>query len=686
MNELTPQEQRIADQLQRQAKSLDVGTTAVATVVQRGRQRRDRRKVGLSLATVLAVSTATIGTIQLMSKPVSRRIVAAPTDTTPTGETTPAETVTASSLAAQGIELTPVNRVESNLQWNVVTVKSTEALGTVMWDQNALTGQKPPFLAWSSAPGRPANPQNQEFVPNLYRSDDGISWTAAGTSDFTQPKVSMRGVGVRDGRMFAFGTAAATAPIRQGGAGDVVVDVSDDQGGSWRHIALPFELRKLAKSKGVQGVGFTGDMATGSKGVVAIGSPTVNLDQSVLGGSNGGVIPTREGAARIMYPTCDGGVTSTIAYPQAPIDADTGPVPPGNTYPVATDGVAVDVLPDRACTVDTRPQQSGVIPWADLGVDPDVVAQMFTARVFVSTDGETFTEGSFPALPDGYQLGQLDVSTTDAGFAATAQFYRPMTGAPLNKLYLSADGLTWAESEMPAAFYSSINVLNNGSIVGFGSDNRTGAPFTAVSTDGVEWRQMSMSSLLNPDDGKTAMIGYSLGAAGPSGMTAFALVEVDVAAEVGGISIDKDGVRLTLKEARTGLTVATDIATGEELGRLTDYNASTSSSGPLMREQDGGVRLLGQDGTVRVKFAGEELVHLYDLPTTTHPTKTVILHSADGINWSRDDVAPIPGLNSINPRRVQVTDTNILLTFGDQQVLGTKELPRTVVLVGTPKS
>ena len=108
------------------------------------------------------------------------------------------------------------------------------------------------------------------------------------------------------------------------------------------------------------------------------------------------------------------------------------------------------------------PQQSGLIPWSDLGVDGSAVAAMFTPRVFVSTDGENFVEGSFPALPDGYQMSQIDVVATANGFAASTTLYTPGAGQGLAKLYTSSDGLTWVESDMPAGQYNIVNVLPTG--------------------------------------------------------------------------------------------------------------------------------------------------------------------------------------------------------------------------------
>lgn len=678
----------LADRLHRQARSLDIGNTPLAAVVQRGRQRRERRRVATGLATVLVLSGTALGTIQFLSQPTAHKVVPG-TDSEPGAETTPNATIAG---AVPSDQLTAVNRIDSNLTWNVVEPGSTEALGSVIWDNSANAGQTAPYLAWSTSPGKTISPSgNQDFVPTLYRSDDGIHWLPAGGESFTQPEISMRGVGSRNGRMFAFGTAAATAPIPNGGGGEVVVDVSDDLGASWRNITLPIDLRGLAKSKGVQSVGFNGDMVASDAGVVAVGVPNVNIDPSVYNGNNGGYIAQRDGAILLNYPTCDGGFTATtLSYAggYAPAPADTAPAGTSPADATTTTNVGVTgTAPADQCTADTEAQQSGLIPWSDLGVDKSAIAAMFTPRVFVSTDGENFVEGSFPELPDGYQLSQIDVVATANGFAASAMLYAPGgSPGPLAKLYTSADGLTWGESDMPAGQYNIVNMLPNGTIVAFGSDLPSGQPFTAVSTDGVEWSKVTLSNLLNPDDGKTAQLNVWLSGAGPGGITAVAGIDVDAAAEAGGFSIDKDGVRLTMSESRYQVMVATDINTGEELGRFDGRTPSDDSASlTYVNDANGGFRLLNPDGTVRVRFTAADIQGLYQ-PQANYPAKTVVLHSTDGMNWSRDDVKPLVGFDSFGAIRVQVTDSNVLISMLNINSRDAQGISKTVVLVGTAKS
>jgi hypothetical protein len=704
MSELNPEQQRLAEQLQRQARAVEIGNTPVATVVRRGRQRRDRRKVGIGLAAVLTVSAAAIGTIQFLSKPVSHRIVAAPTDTTPTEETTPAETVTASSLAAQGLQLTPVNRVESNLQWNAVTPNSSEALSGINmgYGAGAESNRQPPYLAWSTAPGRAKPNDDQAYVPRLWRSDDGIHWQLASSRGgaFVQPDVQAYGVGSFNGRLLAFGTAAATAPIPKGGGGDVVVDVSDDQGASWQHRILPFDLRGISKMDGVQAAGFQGSFAVGLHAMVAVGVTAITFTPSLYERYNGGGFAmTRQGLTPMTYPNCAGAVPTTISLLSVDAAAPGSTTPAATISPDATDALAVD-YPTPAMAICSRdsgpplPQVGQLVSWSEAGVDQRAIDALFTPRVFVSTDGQTFTEGSFPPSLDGYQPGSLpQLFATDNGFVGIAQF-NDAAGHVIAKLYTSSDGLTWTETDTSLGQFNALQAMPDGTLVAFGQDfDGTGysasGPWVASSPDGVEWTKRSLSGLLDPSDGKTAVLNAWQMSAGPNGVTALGNIDVDAAAEAGGLSIDKDGVRLTMTSSRNYTFVATDIASGAELGR---YDGRAPDPNSTLIQGDGGWQLRNADGSLQLSFSDQEVADLQSQQLATQ-FKSVILHSTDGVNWSRDDVAPLAGFDTTGGGHIQVTDSNVLVSVSQTTFFNTdgrpadpKVLPKTVVLVGVPKS
>lgn len=82
---------------------------------------------------------------------------------------------------------------------------------------------------------------------------------------------------------------------------------------------------------------------------------------------------------------------------------------------------------------------------------------------------------------------------------------------------------------------------------------------------------------------------------------------------------------------------------------------------------------------------------------------TLLLHSADGLNWSRESLDAIAGFPTYGPTRIQSTTTNVLITLAKRTDVptastvpaatdvtgantGAGPLPAIVVLVGTPKS
>jgi hypothetical protein len=495
--------------------------------------------------------------------------------------------------------------------------------------------------------------------------------------------------------MFAFGTAAATAPIPTGGGGEVVVDVSDDQGASWRNIILPIDLRGLAASKGVQGVGFQGGMAASDAAVVAVGVPSLLFDVNVQQRFASGMTPRRDGAMAVTSTTCGNITDPTIPLgarqPSSSTTTMVGPAPadtsPAGTVPLPSPTTISFGYPSPNCTSDTSAPPPAVIPWSDLGVDPAAVAATFAPRVFVSTDGEHFVEGAFPALPDGYMPAQFTVVATPTGFAAAVQLYNPNTGGGVAaKLYTSTDGLSWTEADMPGGQYDSINFLPNGTVVAF-ANAMPGSPsserFTAVSTDGVGWSKLSSASLLDPADGKSPQLDVWQAAAGPAGITVSATISTDAAIEAGGLSVDKDGVRLTITSFRDRTFVATDIATGGELGRL-DQRVAPAADSAINYDSTGQIQVLATDGSTRVTFTDQEMSALYHQQSAS-TSKTVLLHSTDGINWSRDDVKTVAGFDGYGTSRVQVTDSNVLVTMVDPNTHDAQGIPKTVVLVGTPK-
>lgn len=676
MNELNPSEhtaaeQRLADQLQRQARSLDIGDTAIATVVRRGRQRRDRRRVVVGVAAVVTLSGTAIATIQLLSKPVSHRVVAS-NDSVPSDTTiaTPAATVPGSVPgSATGQVMATVNRVDSTLVWNVVEPQSSEALGmlTMVGDLPA----SPPYIAWSTAPGK-----SNDYVPTEYRSDDGIHWTVMDVSISQQNDMMMfNGIEAHGGRLFAYGTTAANAPGQKTDPGQLILRASDD-GTTWTESKLPLDLRALKAKLGGHALNAYGSMASGPHGLLATVNITATLGLESRPDFSAGYKVTADGVVGLGSPCSP----TTDVVGSATVVADTAPA---STIAYGPDG-----RPQRQCGPPdtTPPTESALVTWAELGIDPAAASFLNTTKAFLSTDGgTTFVATELPTSLAG-QPGYLQqLTATASGFSAVVA---NETGT---SLYRSIDGLGWSEVRLPAGYYLvSFDELPDGSLVALAtSQARLGAMASLVSSDGgATWTTYTMDGLLTAADGTTASItlqwpGGSATMNTTKGISALGTITTDGAAEAGGLSMSKDGVTMTLTHSREHYeTVFTDTGTGEELGRQTDGIVQG-----LVRQdqQNGDISVLDGNDAVRVTFTSTDANDL-SIQAYRVSNKLVVLNTADGVNWSRDDVSTIVGHDVSMINRAQATDTGLLVTAVDNTRRDAAGIPKTFVLIGTPKS
>ena len=666
---------RVSQVLHTGTDAMNVPTTGLAAVRRRGATRRRQRRAGLAATCAVALAGGGALTVQQLSATPERSTRPAempPTDNEAT--TTPSVGTISSATPTPGATGQPVNRVEPGFVWNVVVPGSTEAVSSLMW--GIATTKQAPYLAWSTAPG-PA--VDGTFEPRLYQSDDGIHWVPATTvGTFNEPQVSRRGLAAQDGAIFAFGTAAATAAIPQGGAGDVVVDVSTDGGTSWQHQVLPIDLRGLAAMDGVGGVGLGGGIAAANGVVVAVAQPSVwwtpaNVDNLVI---------AADGAYRITSgPDCGGpdcgstvttvssnGTTPATVAGSTPADTAVNGTEPADTAPTAID--------------DTIPEISGLIPFADVGIDPESVVAARTPRAFVSTDGVNFTEATFPALPDDIIANGADMKVFAAGGAfyttVSATTFDPSVSDPSSSngygftqlAYRSVDGLTWQQLGDGSGLQDLLGVLSDGTLVGrsYAADGRT---LITTSADGAEWQAYDLSPLLDPTDGRIAFVEGWVTTVDEEGITIVGGVSNDPIAEAGGRTLEHDGVRLEVRSSRDGRIYAFDTATGEAIAQESfRWDETGGFSVPL-------------PGGELVAFAALELQALQNSQDVQLFTR-VLLHSDDGVNWSRENLDALTGSTSAGPGFIQQIDGKVLITLVDAEQRS-DTMATTLILVGTRK-
>ncbi len=665
MNEFDEQTSRISKVLHDTASELDVPSIGVSAVRRHGSTRQHRRRAGIATVSAVALLGAGALTVQRLSHNPSPST--GPAATANDSEPTSTQIGTFSTAAPRdpGSSGEPVQRVDSAFVWNAVEPGSAEAVTNLVWGIGPT--QEAPYFAWSTAPGPIVE---GEFRPVLYRSDDGIRWAPAANDTFTEPQVSKRGLASQNGVLFAFGTAAATAAIPQGGAGDAVVDVSSDGGASWQTQVLPLDLRGLAAMKGVGGVGMSGAMAAANGVVVAVAQPNVWWDASGFGRQ---LVMTANGAYEITQPGCDGPdcnppTTTVVNGPSANTSSDTAPA---DTSPAVAppSGSAPQMVEDTVPTV------SGLIPFDELGIDPASVAAARTPRVFVSTNGADFAEAAFPALPDFASANGGDVRVFTAGGAfyvtvSISTFDPTLSGggyASSALIYRSTDGITW-EDVATVSDRELLGVMDDGTLVARGyTDTSTNV---ATSTDGETWQVHDLRPLIDPSDGQIVNVDLWSVSVDEQGITAVGAMTNDPIAEAGGRSLERGGVRLELASSRSGSPRAFDVATGDEMTK--------------MRWDDlGGLSVLDADGAVRATFTSVEQALLQGDMRGQTMTR-VLLHSDDGVNWSRENLADLTGSQDAGPGFIRSQDGKVLVTVIDP-TKRTNTVATTTVLVGTRK-
>lgn len=702
MNEFDEQTSRVSKMLHDTTADLDVPTIGVSAVRRRGSNRQHRRRAVVATTSAVLLLGGGVLTVQRLSNTPGRTTGPAAVPSTDS-QPAPIETIATATTAvgpSSGVTGDPVQRVDSAFVWNAVTPGSAEAVSSLVWGIGPT--QEAPYFAWSTAPGPTTD---GSYQPMLYRSDDGIRWSPATDGTFTEPQVSKRGLASQNGTLFAFGTAAATAAIPKGGAGDAVVDVSTDGGATWQPQVLPLDLRGLAAMEGVGGVGMSGGLATANGVVVAVAQPTVWWDAQQSGRE---LIITANGAYEITYPTCGemecqptlttvSGGTGGVMIPASTVPAgDTIPAettPAGATVPTPADTAPADTSPSNitpadtapAFVEDTIPTVSDLLSFDQLGIDPASVEASRTPRAFVSTDGATFSEVDFPALPANAisNGGDVRVFTAGSAFYVTisttildpatqggASGYGAYVGASL--VYRSTDGVSWQQvgDIIDSRGQDLLGVMSDGTLVGrtYASD---GSMTVTTSTDGVTWQGHDLRPLIDPGDGQIVYIDLWTTSVDEQGITAIGAVSNDPIAEAGGRSLERDGVRLEARSSRQGVIIANDVATGDEIPQN------------LLYWTESGMSILDNDGATRTSFTQDEMNQLQSLQDGQLTTK-VLLHSDDGVNWSRENLADITGSADAGPGFIQTHDGKVLITLTDP-VQRTNTMATTMVLVGTRK-
>jgi hypothetical protein len=243
-------------------------------------------------------------------------------------------------------------------------------------------------------------------------------------------------------------------------------------------------------------------------------------------------------------------------------------------------------------------------------------------------------------------------------------------------VFRSSDGATWEQvGELTSSSQELVGVMPDGTLVAR-SYAATGLSGISTSADGVNWILHDLSPLIEPSDGEIVVIDLRVVTVGEQGITASGAVINDEIAEEGGRSIERDGVRLEVKSSFDGQVRAFEAETGDE---IPEQNLRYTNLGAL--------DVLADDGSVLASFTSVEWQQLV-IYRELQPFTYVLLHSDDGVHWSRENLAELAGLPDAYPGFFQHQDGRVLLNvFEPSQPTDASatSVPLTIVLVGTRK-
>ncbi len=614
-------DQQLRRHLDVQASMVPVGDTPVETVIRRGVERRNRRRATGGVLGVAAMAVTAIVGVQVLSQPTPRRI------------TTAAPAIDTSSTLDTNATLDTTPRVDETTP-EISQGVSTAKASNLVWNHVVPNSAEAlgftysfPFAS-AATPGpyysfstQPGVQSDVAYIPTMYRSQDGIAWQVV--SD-TPAASSSRTFDSYDGHLYSFGTSAASGALADQPAG-LDIESSDDQGLTWTNTTLPVDLQALAALPGVQRVsGGYLSIASGSGGVLVAAKPNLEFDLHLLR-------PDQESSGATYMP----------------------------------DGVQIT--------------SDALYAWSELGVDQQAVDAYFAPpHLFFSPDGSSFTETLFPPIPSGLRAVSATVFALSDGFALSTEENVPGQDVFVSELSISTDGTTWHPATSPFEYVRKISELDDGTLVAFASSGPDGI---ATSTDrGITWTTTETQSFLATGDGASASIYSEDGVVGPSGITVVASINLDPFIAGGPVSLTQDGITMSLI-SNDGEFLFTDAATDAELGRMD--NASNVNT--RVNDQTGSIDLLAIDGTVRTTLTSDQQNQLWNESSIRFPARLVLLHSADGVQWTRDDIDEIAGFTAVFSSLL-ATPSGVLLTVTDPATRNADGSPRTVVLVGTPGS
>ncbi len=421
-----------------------------------------------------------------------------------------------------------LSRGKADLNWEALS--STAGLGMTGSDVNGLG----PFYAMSTAPGQ-ADVGKTRPSRVLWRSDDGVEWSAATTLG---NDLFLSDLAPADGRVYAVGTAPAQAGVKR--RGDLVAGWSDDGGKHFSKTALPIDWTRIeAGSTSTQLLGT--QIASSDKGTVVTASVQAALDVPRL-------LPSGATAPDGWATTATG--VDVLGPKKDKLDCPAGTTP-AREAKMADGARAGSVV--QANEPDTRPKSREVEPewcasndrngpgvplspqemrgvvrsysWSELGVTGDLLsAATHEVFAFFAPNGSAdFTRSDLGKVRADYAFLDAD----DSGFHLFAAGYNNSPGGVAATSDLrSDDGKTWTSLAGPGEMQwvsAAGTVAGHRIVIG---DGANGTLVARADGNGA-WVVTPLSSVIDPaESGGRAVHSFSAGI-GPLGIVIAASPESD---------------------------------------------------------------------------------------------------------------------------------------------------------------
>jgi hypothetical protein len=651
-NTQDPAQQRLARDLRSAAGSVPLASGSEVAVVAHGRRRRHRRRQANAIVLVAATGIGTafvirqlarngdssVATDSLPSTEVAASVPqsAVPAPTTPSDSTAAPETTPGSvplGTAAGSPDFAPAQIVDSNMVWNVVEPDSTQAVAYGDLRSAATSGASLPGVVLATAPGR-----NDNYTPQMWRSDDGISWTQI---DVNPPFGGLGNTRFTGDSVYAVGTAPGIAgsqanPLRFG--------VSHDDGATWDQIELPVDTNAGHDLPFVKHVSSTATVYPLDQGAVVWLDSGAELDWDAIAAQLGvqatdslGAYSTRDGVLVPVDPNCQ---------PSSARNLEMKPV------------FGVETTSAVQSEIDGCEQR--LVGWGEIGVPQETVDLAFnhTSREF-RVVGSDVTELDVPAGVTGNYGG----SAQDPLFTSDDE---------LHWYRMGADGVLVATDAPTGDGYplgsnrdtDFVQTSPSGGTYGGGYDTGVGA-----STAGGPWVYADWSNLAG--DGR---LGFSMG----MGVTSAGVVEVlqvaeDTIAAQGGASVTIDGYTISRATGHSPITIV------DAAGQPVDLSHVWYGKG--------GVIITDSDGNQVATLDGPTFQSVLSDPGASPPEDYLVAVSADGVHVSVESIADLLGVDpaviSSVPRISAAGNTTVIaVTLKERNAQG---VPRQLVLVGTPR-